>query len=99
MPGKNGTGPFGMGSMTGRGFGLCAGNGLQTRPRFGLGFGCRRGFGNGFNQQGNMVASTNANQLLQQNLVDQKRFLEKRLQEVNHDLESYEKNTKTNADD
>ena len=98
MPGRNGTGPTGAGPMTGRGFGLCTGNGLQTRPHFGLGFGCRRGFGNGFNQQGRTVVPSNANQPLQENLVEQKRLLEKKLHEVNHDLESYEKNGKTNAD-
>ena len=36
MPGRNGTGPRGMGQMTGRGMGFCAGNGAG------------RGFGNGF---------------------------------------------------
>ena len=36
MPGRNGTGPRGMGQMTGRGMGNCAGNGAG------------RGFGNGF---------------------------------------------------
>ena len=99
MPGRNGTGPFGEGSMTGKGFGLCTGNGLQAKPRFGLGFGCRRGFGKGFNQQVSTVVLPNTNHLVQQNLIDQKRLLEKRLQEINHDLEGYEKNSKTNADD
>lgn len=36
MPGRNGTGPRGMGQMTGRGMGFCAGNGAG------------RGFGNAF---------------------------------------------------
>ncbi len=99
MPGRNGTGPMGAGPMTGRGFGVCAGNGIQTRPRFGLGFGCRRGFGNGFNQQGSTVVPSNANQSSHENLIRHKNLLEKRLQKVNHDLESYEINSKTNADD
>lgn len=38
MPNKNGTGPMGEGSMTGRGMGRC-GNGA------GVGYGCRNGFG------------------------------------------------------
>ena len=48
MPGRNGTGPAGMGPMTGRGAGYCAG---YTRPfsgwSAGMGFGRGRGFGGG----------------------------------------------------
>ena len=46
MPGGDGTGPNGMGSMTGRRMGFCAGfntPGYANRPRFGYG----RGFGGG----------------------------------------------------
>ena len=47
MPGLNRTGPRGMGPMTGRRMGHCAGNNtpeiLNQSPRFGL----RRGFGRG----------------------------------------------------
>jgi hypothetical protein len=47
MPRGNGTGPMGMGPMTGRGAGYCAGN---TTPGYasGFGFGAGRGFGSGF---------------------------------------------------
>ena len=48
MPGGNGTGPLGQGSMTGRGLGYCAGYGapgFATNGRFGLGLGFRGGFG------------------------------------------------------
>ncbi len=49
MPRGDGTGPMGMGSMTGRGAGFCAGigqPGFRTAgPRCGMGFG--RGFGRG----------------------------------------------------
>ncbi len=55
MPGGNGTGPAGMGPMTGRGLGFCSGNsqpGYMTRPGGGFwGFGGGRrggGFGRGF---------------------------------------------------
>ena len=47
MPGGNGTGPMGMGPMTGRAAGLCAGNSVPgyanpvSRRGF---FGCGRGF-------------------------------------------------------
>jgi len=50
MPNKNGTGPAGQGSRTGRGAGNCNGQGGASRfPGRGLGRGGRgRGFGRGF---------------------------------------------------
>jgi len=42
MPNMNGTGPQGMGAMTGRGLGPC---GAGMRRGFGRGFGRGRGFG------------------------------------------------------
>jgi len=49
MPAGNGTGPLGLGPMTGRGMGYCAGFGVpgyaNPRPRLGLGFGWGRGRG------------------------------------------------------
>ena len=51
MPGGDGTGPGGMGPMTGRGAGYCAGYSMPgfTNPigGRGLGFGRGRGFGRG----------------------------------------------------
>jgi hypothetical protein len=47
MPGRDGTGPMGRGSRTGRGLGFCAGDNA-VRYGAGLGFGCRRGFGRNF---------------------------------------------------
>ncbi len=50
MPGGNGTGPMGMGSMTGRAAGFCAGFGMPgyanapARRGFGAGYGIGRGF-------------------------------------------------------
>ena len=61
MPGGDGTGPGGMGSMTGRAAGYCAGysvpgymNPVAGRGRFGygLGLGRGRGFGRGFGFRG-----------------------------------------------
>lgn len=43
MPGRNGSGPTGMGPMTGRGLGLCSGN---PQPYYG----CRSGMGYGRGQ-------------------------------------------------
>jgi hypothetical protein len=46
MPGRDGTGPMGMGHMTGRGAGLCSypafGGRFQNRAF--TGYGCQRGF-------------------------------------------------------
>ena len=44
MPGQDQTGPAGMGSMTGRGAGICAGN---NQPGYGFGRGGGRGAGRG----------------------------------------------------
>jgi len=55
MPGGDGTGPLGMGSMTGRAAGYCAGysmpgyaNPIAGRGGFGYGRGFGRGWGRGF---------------------------------------------------
>lgn len=49
MPRGNGTGPMGLGPMTGRGAGYCAGYGVPgcMNPLGGRGFGLGRGFGFG----------------------------------------------------
>jgi len=49
MPGGDGTGPLGLGSMTGRRAGFCAGYSVPgyANPSFGRGFGYGRGFGRG----------------------------------------------------
>lgn len=50
MPRGDGTGPMGMGAMTGRRAGYCAGFGMPgyANRGFGAGFGRGRGFGMGF---------------------------------------------------
>lgn len=47
MPAGNGTGPKGMGRMTGRGAGYCAGNGVPGYMNLGFGRGIGRGGGRG----------------------------------------------------
>ena len=49
MPAGDGSGPEGMGPMTGRGAGLCAGSGMPgyANPMPGRGFGMGRGRGRG----------------------------------------------------
>ncbi|MBU1933247.1 MAG: DUF5320 domain-containing protein [Candidatus Omnitrophica bacterium] len=51
MPGGDGTGPMGMGPMTGRAAGYCAGNSMPgyANPIPGRGWG--RGFGKGFGRR------------------------------------------------
>ncbi len=44
MPGGDGTGPMGMGPMTGRGIGYCAGNPVSGYANAGFGMGRGRGF-------------------------------------------------------
>ncbi len=50
MPRGNGNGPMGMGPMTGRGMGYCAGNaepGYKYQNGFGNNYGCGRGYHHG----------------------------------------------------
>lgn len=72
MPGRDGSGPLGKGSMTGRGMGICK-NGAG-RNKMGAGLGCGFGAGRGRRNQ-NMTAGTS--------LEDQKATLEAQLEDVN----------------
>lgn len=47
MPGGDGTGPMGMGSMTGRGVGLCSGSGVPGYQNPVPGRGCGMGYARG----------------------------------------------------
>jgi len=91
MPGRDGTGPMGAGSMTGRGLGLCAGGavGYGTGRGPGLGLGWRRGLGcgRGFGRQ--FAPAQWPDDVSQKDLLaQQKRALEDRLEVVNRQLES-----------
>jgi hypothetical protein len=62
MPRRDGTGPMGAGSMTGRGLGSCTNSnavkyGVGLGLGLGLGLACRRGFGHGF-RRGTAVNQT-----------------------------------------
>ncbi|KOF56160.1 hypothetical protein AGR56_04415 [Clostridium sp. DMHC 10] len=83
MPRRDGTGPIGMGSMTGRGMGLC--NTAKALGAIGgLGLGCRRGLRrNGFN---NTINSDNIKDLLN----EQKAILENRLDLINNQLNNFQ---------
>ena len=87
MPRRDGTGPMGAGSMTGRGLGLCTGaNALKYGAGLGMGLGlglaCRRGFGRGF--AFNQISSKTQKELLN----EQKTMLQDRLEVIDKQLEN-----------
>jgi hypothetical protein len=80
MPGRDGTGPIGMGSMSGRGFGACAGGAAG----YGAGLG-RGGRGRGF--CGYAFSDRNDPSMRKEMLSEQKKRLEDRLDFVNKQLD------------
>ena len=79
MPGQDRTGPLGLGSLTGRGFGPC---GCGQRRGFGRGFG--RGMGFGYSRP---ITLTEAEEkkILEAELKEidlEKQEIEKRLKEI-----------------
>lgn len=87
MPRRDGTGPMGGGSMTGRGLGLCTGaNAVKYGAGLGMGLGrgfaCRRGFGRGFAT--NQTSSKTQKELLS----EQKTMLQDRLEVIDKQLEN-----------
>ena len=91
MPRRDGTGPMGAGSMTGRGLGICTStNAVKygAGPGMGLGFGlaCRRGFCRGFGRgfAGNQTFSKTQKELLS----EQKTMLQDRLDVIDKQLEN-----------
>ncbi|MDD2234951.1 MAG: DUF5320 domain-containing protein [Desulfitobacteriaceae bacterium] len=90
MPRRDGTGPMGAGSMTGRGLGLCTdanvvkyGVGLGTGV--GLGLACRRGFGRGFGR--GFAVSQTSSKTPKELLNEQKTILQDRLEAIDKQLE------------
>lgn len=89
MPARDGTGPFGAGTMTGRGLGFCTGAnavkcGAGLMLGLGLGLGCRRGFRGGFR---GAVLATAAQGGRKQALLRQKGLLSRQLEAVEKQLE------------
>ena len=92
MPRRNGTGPMGAGSMTGRGLGLCTGASVVKYGAglgmmgLGLGLACRRGFGGGFGRgfAFNQTSSNTQKELLN----EQKTMLQDRLEVIDKQLEN-----------
>lgn len=79
MPGINGTGPMGMGPMTGRGMGRCNGSfsfaGGRGNIGRGRGFGCN--FGRGFRRGAGYTSAYD-----EQDLSSYERYLEDELKYV-----------------
>ncbi|MFA5384011.1 MAG: DUF5320 domain-containing protein [Eubacteriales bacterium] len=88
MPGRDGTGPLGRGSMTGRGLGFCKANAARYGAGFGLGLGlgCRRGFGRGSGRWFNVGRTSLQTQ--KELLQEQKDVLQSRLDVINRQLEN-----------
>jgi hypothetical protein len=91
MPRRDGTGPMGAGSMTGRGLGLCTGaNAVKYGAGLGMGLGlglaCRRGFGRGFGRGSaiNRISTKTQKELLN----EQKTMLQNRLEVIDKQLEN-----------
>jgi hypothetical protein len=89
MPGRDGTGPIGVGPMSGRGLGVCSAGapGYGAGRGLGLGFGRRggRGYGRGF---GGYAASDRDDPMTRKEaLAEQKKLLKDRLDYVNRQLD------------
>lgn len=90
MPRRDGTGPAGMGAMTGRGMGICAGNRSQG---FGYGRGMGYGRGNGFGNGAQLRADNNVVPIQQDELSvlkNQANMLENALNNVKERISELE---------
>ena len=91
MPRRNGTGPIGAGSITGRGLGHCTGAnavgyGAELGMGLGLGLACRRGFGGGFGR--GFAINQNSAKTHKDLLQEQKELLQSRLEVIDKQLEN-----------
>jgi len=89
MPRRDGTGPMGVGSMTRRGIGSCAGaNSVKYGAGIGLGLGlglaCRRGFGRGFGR--GVAVNQTSSKAKEKLLQEQKKVLQSRLEVIDKQL-------------
>ena len=88
MARRDGTGPLGMGSMTGRGFGPCGrGRFVGRRPRLGLGYGYGRGLGCYSSYEPYPYESYPVDESTERSLIEEeKAILEARLRDINEVL-------------
>ncbi|WP_352419483.1 DUF5320 domain-containing protein [Proteiniborus sp.] len=89
MPRRDGTGPMGAGSKTGRGFGVCTGvnavnYGAGLGMGLGLGFACRRGFSGGSKR--GFAINQNSEKTQKDLLQDQKKLLQSRIEVIDKQL-------------
>lgn len=83
MPRRDGTGPMGAGTMTGRGMGFCTGvNAANYTAGLGLGLNCRRSFGR--NVFVNQISSKTQKELLE----EQKNYLQQHLDNIDKQLDN-----------
>lgn len=101
MPRGDGMGPGGMGPMTGRGMGFCAGyntpgfmNVNRGYPGYGRGRGRGMGYGQGWGRRGAYGAPMSYTGPIDSKAVmtDQVNFLEEQLEEARRQLAEIEKN-------
>lgn len=87
MPGRDGTGPIGVGPMSGRGLGVCSAGAPGYGAGRGLGFGRRggRGYGRGFG--GYLSSDRDDSMTRKEVLSEQKKLLKDRLDFVNRQLD------------
>lgn len=96
MPRRDGTGSMGMGSLTGKGTGNCAGyasNQFTNRA-----YGCGRRAGRGFRGMTCYAGTTGRQELDEKSqLKNQESFLEKQLQSIKERLKGLETITDSNS--
>ncbi len=93
MPGRNQTGPNGMGPMTGRGMGVRNGNGGTLNSGFGRGnrMGRGNGFGNGMGRGVGYGYGIQQNRVASDVNIAQKTFLENELKVMKDQVATIEK--------
>ena len=87
MPRMDGTGPMGAGTMTGRGFGPCAG-GKGLGCGMGRGAGMGRGMSNGQGYSRGVVMNTNTNTDSREQLQQRRDLLKTQLDALDKTLQS-----------
>ena len=85
MPRRDGSGPMGAGSMTGRGLGLCTGiNAARCGIRLGLGLGLGLAFRHGFGRR--LAINKASSETQKEALLEQKDVLRNRLEVIDEQL-------------
>ena len=93
MAKRDGTGPMGMGTMTGRGMGFCNTQPAGTRNDYGFGRclvrGLEKGLGRGARFYNNNFAINHENQ--RDLLIEEKSIIENQLKQINNQLDTLQK--------